>query len=98
MISSIGAGIITLSVQGVLYGAYDATLVCCLGWLVYDENWKPLKRNQIKWPTLAVTLFNFLLSTSYLGIAYRITFATLANEQAVVDQFIAVSVCVPMPY
>lgn len=97
MISSIGA-VTTLSIQGVLYGVYIATLVCCLAWLVYDENGKLLKRRDIKWPILVVILFNFLLSTSYLGIAYRITFATLANEQAVVDQFIAVSVCVPMPY
>ena len=97
MISSIGAAIITLSVQGVMCGAYNATLVYCLGGLVYDENWKLLKRSHIKWAILVVTLFNFLLSTSHLGIAYRITFATVANEQAIVDRLIPVSVCAPMP-
>lgn len=96
MISSIGACIITLSVHGVLYGTHDTILFYCLRSLVYDENWK-LKKSHIDWPILTITLVNFLLSTSHLGIAYRVTFATVANEEAVVDQLMSVSVRVPIP-
>ncbi|KAF8346412.1 hypothetical protein F5887DRAFT_110223 [Amanita rubescens] len=91
MISSTSATVITLSVQGFLYGTYDATLFHCLRFLVYDENQKRLKSRSINWPLLSITLFNFILSTSYLGISCRIAFASLANEEVVVDQFINVS-------
>jgi hypothetical protein len=76
-------------VQGFLYGTYDATLFYCLRFLVCDGR-------SINWPVLSITLFNFILSTSYLGISCRITFASLANEEAVVDQLINVSVRVPI--
>src|SRR6266550_1513304 len=96
MISSTSAIVITLPVQGFLYGTYNATLFHCLRFLVCDENQKLLKSRSINWPLLSITLFNFILSTGHLGISCRIVFASLANEEVVVDQLINVSVRIPI--
>jgi hypothetical protein len=69
-------------VQAIFYGVYLITLLHSLRWLLFeDERWKI--RSAFNLPTLIVTLFLLMTSTTDLFIAFRISSALLSGETVV---------------
>ncbi|KAM6501659.1 hypothetical protein JOM56_001636 [Amanita muscaria] len=72
------AFLVAIFVQSILYGVYVATLLHCLGWLLFTkEGWR-----KVNWPMLVIPMNLFALETTGLGLNFARIFVYLTGSRS----------------
>ncbi len=72
--------IIAVTIQTLLTGAYFASFLICLRWLVVSDDGRNL-RKRISWPLLSIAIILFAFSVVDLGISVQ-TMLLISEDQS----------------